>query len=203
MIGVGLSKLLEAGDVFAKDVELKVDNGADADVLEIGMFHSVRNDGYLESALRRIANGERHAVNGDRTLVDGEVAATRHLWRIVVLEGEIGGAVGIVQLDATSGLVYVALDDMAVETSVHQHGTLNVHLVANLQQSEVGTLQSLLHGGDGVSGLNNVYDGEADAIVSDALVYFQFVDKGAGKGEVDVFPVTLDSYNGSEFFDDA
>jgi len=33
-------QLLQTGNVFAKDVELEVDNGANADVLEIGVLPS-------------------------------------------------------------------------------------------------------------------------------------------------------------------
>ena len=50
-------QLLQAGDVFTKDVELEVDNRAYADVLEVGMLHGVGDDGYLEGVARGIADG--------------------------------------------------------------------------------------------------------------------------------------------------
>jgi len=123
---------LQTGYVFADDVELEVDDRAHADVLEVGVLKGVGDDGHLEGVACGVTDGERHAVDGDGALVDGEIAVASLVGIEVVGEGEIGGAVGVGHGGAAGCLVDVALYDVAVKTAVHQHGALYVDLVADL-----------------------------------------------------------------------
>ena len=171
--------MLQAGNVFANDVKLQVDNGADLDIAEVCMFESVGDDSHLESVLRGVAYRQTDAIDRDGTLVDGKVTMTRHLLVLFVFEGEIGAAIGILHSDAAGSLVDVSLNDMSVETSIHQHRPLDVHLIADLQQSEVRTIQSFLHSSDGIGTVFYTYYGEAYTVMSYALVNAQLVDKRA------------------------
>ena len=128
-----LLELLQTGDVLADNVEFNVDDRSDADVLEVGVLHSVGDDGHLESITGGTADGEGDTIDGDAALVDRKVSVTGHLLVVIVLEGEVSGAVGIFHSGATGRLVDVPLDDVPVESSVHQHGALNVDLVANME----------------------------------------------------------------------
>ena len=87
---------------------------------------------------------------GLQTLVDSEVPLASHLAVIFIFKGEVGRAVGIVHSNATSRLIDVALHDVTIQTTIHQHRTLDIDLVANLQQSKVGAVERLLHGCNGV-----------------------------------------------------
>ena len=49
-------QLLQAGDVFAEDIELKVDDGAYVDVAKVGMLEGVGDDGHLEGIAGGIAD---------------------------------------------------------------------------------------------------------------------------------------------------
>ena len=71
----------------------------------------------------------------------------------------------------------MSLNDMPVESSVHQHRTLYVHLVAHLQQTEVRTVERLLHGCHHVLVALNGHNGQTDAVMGDTLVDLQFIDK--------------------------
>ena len=169
--------LLQAGDIFAEDVELQVDNGAYTDVAEVGVLEGVGDDGHLEGVARGIADGEGDAIDGDGALVDGEIAFLGHFAVFGIFEGEIGAAVGIGHGDTLSRLIHMTLDNVPVEPAVHQHRALYIHFVANLQQPEVRAVEGLLHGGDGISAILDGNDGEAHAIMGDALINLQFVDK--------------------------
>ena len=105
------------------------------------------------------------------------VSASRHLGGEFVLESEIGAAVGVFLGDATCGAVHMALHDVAVQASVHQHGALHVHTVAHVEQTEVGFFQCLAHGSDGILVIVDGHHCEAYAVVADTLVDFQLVDK--------------------------
>ena len=96
------------------------------------MLESVWNDGHLERIARWIADRETHAIDGDASFIYGEVAFLRHLSVLWILKGEIGAAVGIFHCDALRCLIDVPLYDMTVQTTVHQHRALHVHLVAYL-----------------------------------------------------------------------
>ena len=128
-----LLELLQTGNVLADNVIFNVDDRSDADVLEVGVLHSVGDDGHLESITGGMADGEGDTIDGDAALVDRKVSVTGHLWVVIVLEGEVSGAIGIFHSGATGCLVNVSLDDVPVESSVHQHGTFNVDLVANME----------------------------------------------------------------------
>ena len=167
------------------------------------MLECVGDDGHLEGVGSGIADGEGDPVDGDGTLVDGEVALEGHLPVFGILEGEVGGAVGIVHGDAACCLVDVSLHDVAVEPAVHEHGSLHVDLVAHLQQAEVGAVEGFLHGSDDVVRALDGNDGEAHTIVGDTLVNLQFVDKGACERKIDIPAVFPDGYDGSKFFDDS
>ena len=82
--------MLQSGDVLTEDVEFDIHDSAYLDIAEISVLKSVGDNGYLEGVRRWIADGEGYTVDGDRALVDGEVAFLGHLAVLWVFEGEIG-----------------------------------------------------------------------------------------------------------------
>ena len=195
-----LSELLQTGDILADDVELQVDNTAHADILEVGVSKGVGDDRHLERVAGGPTDGERHTVDGHRALVYGEVAVERHLSIFLILKGEVRTSVGIFHGCAGSCLVDVSLHDVAVQSAVHHHRPLHVHLVAHVEQSQVRAVERLLHRRDDVLVAVDADHGEADAVVCHALVDLQFARERALQGEINVFPVFPNSYYGSKFF---
>ena len=181
-----LREVVEAGDILAQDIKLEVDLRAHDDVGEVGVLARVGDDGHGEGVVGRVDDGERDAVDRHGTLIDREVALARHLAVEGVLKGEVGGVSSILHLHAARRLIYVALHDVAVQATVHRHRTLDVDAVALLQQAKVGAEQRLLHRRHGVATVLDAHHSEADAIVGNALVYFQLIDKAATEREVDV-----------------
>ena len=198
-----LSRTLESGNVFAQDVKFDVDGGAYLDVLEIGVFHGIGDDGDLEGIVRGIAYGERNAVDRHATLVDGKVASSGHLLVVFIFKGEILAAVRVLDVGTLGSLVDVSLYDMSVEPSVHDHRTFDVYLVANPEHAQIASVECLFHGGHGVDAVLDLDYCETHAIVGDALVNLQFVAEGAFHGEVNVLPVPLDVDDGGVFFNDS
>ena len=94
----------------------------------------------------------------------------------------------------------MALHDVAVQATVHRHRTLDVDAVALLQQAKVGAEQRLLHRRHGVATVLDAHHSEADAIVGNALVYFQLIDKAATEREVDILLVVTDGNDGCHLF---
>ena len=85
----------------------------------------------------------------------------------------------VLDCNAPGCLVDVTLYDMSVKASVHHHGALDIDLVADLQHAYVAALECLAHGGDGVCTVGNPDYGKAYAVMCDALVDLELVDKGA------------------------
>ena len=50
-------QLLQAGNILADDVEFQIDDGTYLDVLKIGVFHRVGDDGHLEGVAGGVADG--------------------------------------------------------------------------------------------------------------------------------------------------
>ena len=175
----GLEQAVHACQILAYDVELEVHHGAYLEVVEVGVLEGVGNDAYLEGVFRGAAYGEGDAIDGDAALVHAEVAAAHHVLAALVLEGELPGALLVVDGNATGRLVDMPLHYVAVQAAVHEHGTLHIDLVAHGEQTYIGALQSLAHGGDGVGAVLKAHHGEADAVVRHALVNTQLLYEGA------------------------
>ena len=87
---VHLLKALEASDILAEYVEFDVHHSAYLDVAEVGVLTGVRDDGYRESIVGWVADGERYAIYGYAALINGEVALASHLLVQLIFEGEVG-----------------------------------------------------------------------------------------------------------------
>lgn len=132
---IGRLQLLQTCDILAEDVELKVDDRSDAYVAEIRMLEGVGYDGHLERVLCGVAYRETHTIDRYRSLVDGEVTVACHFAVEAVLEGEVGTAVGILHVYAARRHVHMSLDDVSVQSAIHQHGALDVDFVTHVEQS--------------------------------------------------------------------
>ena len=127
----------EPRDILAKDVELDVDLRSYFYIPEVCMFKRIRYNGHGKRVIRRVAHRQRNAVDSHAALVNREIPSARHLPVKSVLEREIRAAVSVLHVHALGGHVNMSLHDVAVEAAVHQHRTLNVHPVADLQEAEV------------------------------------------------------------------
>ena len=97
----------------------------------------------------------------------------------------------------------MSLYDMTIQTAVHHHRTLYVHLVAYLEQTQITAVQGFLHGGNGIGTVLDFHHGEADAVVRHTLVDAEFINERALQRKVDVLLIMSDSYDGSHFFYDS
>ena len=104
---------------------------------------------------------------------------------------------------AFSRHVHMALYDVAVKTSVHQHGALHVNFVAYFQQPEVGTFKCLSHGCHGIGIVLDADHREAYTVVGYALVNAKFVHKRTGEGKVNIILVVNNVDDRGKFFDDS
>ena len=163
----------------------------------------VGDDGHLEAVCAGVADGEADTVDGDGAFLDGHVSLPSHLRVGGVAEGVIPTAVGLAHVGADGRLVDVTLHDVAVQAAVHQHTALHVHAVANVQVSEVGALQCLAHGGNGIGVVRPTDDGQADTVVGDALIDLQFIHEGATQRQVQVALVLFQRNDGCGFFYDS
>jgi hypothetical protein len=90
---------------------------------------------------------------------------------------------------------------MSIQAAIHEHATLEVDQVTDIEVAKVGALQSLLDSCHGVCFfVGEINHGEAYAIVSHALVYFQFWGEGAFHGEMHVAAISLYCYHAGSLF---
>lgn len=118
--------MLQASNVLPDDVKLEIHAGSNLDVVEIRVLVGVRDDAHLERVIAGVANRQAHAVDGDTALVDTKIATLRHFAIGGILEGEAVAAVFVHLVDTNGCIVYMALDDVPVQTSVHHHRSLYV-----------------------------------------------------------------------------
>ena len=160
----------------------------------------VGDDSHGERVCGRVAYGQRNAVDRNRTFVNGEVSALGHSLVKLVFECVISRTVGIAHVYTLGCAVYMTLHDVSVESAVHYHRALYVHLVAYLEQSEVRSVERFLHSRHRVVVAFDRYNGQANAVMSYALVDFQFVSERACQREVYILLVVFDGNDSSHFF---
>ena len=129
------------------------------------MFEGVGDNGDGEMFLFYIKDGETDTVEADGAFFDDERVEFRG-------EGkpELPAARLFFSIETGGGSIDMALYDMPVETSVHDHTSFQVDEVAGLPVAEIGLLQGFVDGRDLVNALVNGFDGEADPVVGEALV---------------------------------
>lgn len=163
--------------VFADNVEFEIYDTARFDAVEIGVLVRVGNDRHFEAVGLRVADREAYAIDGDRTFFDGGISLCCHFGREIVCERVTPTAVLFYDRKTACGLVYMSLYDMSVQSAVHLHAAFEIDFVADFQQPEVAALQSLFDGSNRISVAVDADNGEANAVVSYALVDFQFIGK--------------------------
>ena len=89
---------------------------------------------------------------------------------------------------------------MSVETSSHEHGSLHVHPITDLEEIEIGETQGFLHRGDGIEVTFDLNDREADAVMGDRLIDSQRFAKGVAKREMFVRLLGLNLHDLSHSF---
>ena len=196
-----LIKLHESCEVLPYDVKLKVHHGAFNDVVEVGEFVGVGDDGDLEAVALAVAYSKAGAVDGDAALLHGDIAFACHRWVNVVVEGVIPAAVGLAHTGTGGGLVHMTLHDVSVKAAVHEHTALHVHLIAYFEQPEVAAVERLLNGGDSVGAVAwEFHHCEAHTVVRYALIYFQLIHKAALERDVEITFFFLECHHAGSLF---
>ena len=141
------------------------------------MLESIRNDSHLETVVCRIAHRQTYTIDRYRTFIDGEVPAFDHLAVGFVLEPIVIAAVRFLYGATHSRLVNVSLDYMSVETPVHYHRAFEVYAAAFSEQTEIAAVEGFAYRSNGILIARYIDYRQADAVVCNALVYFQLVGK--------------------------
>lgn len=161
------------------------------DIVKVGVIEGVRNDAYLKSVGCGVAYRETDTINCDTSLIHGHVATTHHFGRGLVSESEDVASLLVFDGCTLGGGIYVALDDMAIESSVHHHRTFNIDGVSHMQLPKIAAQECFAHGRDGIVVVSQSYYSKANTIMGNALVDFQLSDKAALKSEMQVIEFFL------------
>jgi len=186
--------MLQASNVLPDDVKLEIHAGSYLDVVEIRVLVGVRDDAHLERVIAGVANRQAHAVDGDTALVDAKIATLRHFAIGGIFEGEAVAAVFVHLVDTNGCIVYMTLDDVPVQTSVHHHRSLYVDLGTYAPFSEVTALECFVHGRYDILVARLTDDGQANSIVCHALIDAQFGCKVTLECEMHIFLFFFDAH---------
>ena len=156
--------------------------------LNISVFEGVWYDGDVKPGLFYIKDGEADAVEADGAFFYDEGSEF-----FGEFEAEFPAAVEVFPLGADGGGVNVSLNDVTVQASIHLEASFQIDQMSGLPGVEVGLLEGLFDGGDPVGIVSDLFHGEADAVVGDTLVNFQFAGEGGSypEGPVGAFGLCL------------
>lgn len=196
-------EMVQPCNEFTEYIEFQIDFSPCLYGVEIGMLVGKGDNVYLERVVRGITYCKADTVYGNGAFVYAKIAFTGHFAVEGIAEGVDVTALGVFNVCAYGCLVDVSLDDVPVEACIYSQGTFQIHFVAYTKVSEVCFLQGFAHGSGGVGVAVNGNDGKTHAVVCQTLCRFQLWGYGATEGEVDVFLVFFDGYDGSHSFDDS
>ena len=142
------------------------------------MFVGIWNDSDAEFGVGHVENSEADAIEADRPFLHDE---SGELFR----EAEAVFPAAILRCagKAFAGSVYVSLYDVSVNAAIEEHGSFQVYLLTWGQETDIALQEGFCNGYDLVLIVINVGNGEANPIVGDALVYFQFRSEGGADGD--------------------
>lgn len=166
--------------------------------MEIGIMEGIGDDSHRETADehigiigswsgRRVANGKRDAIDGHRTLINGEISTTSEVSTHLILESKDPTPVSLDEVDTLGSLIDMPLNDMAIEATIDAHTAFDIHLIADFKRAEVGAIESFTYSGDGVSAILRETDhSKADSIMRDTLIDRELLDKRTSERDIEI-----------------
>ena len=162
------------------------------------MFEGKGNDGDIEPGLLYVEDSEADAVEADRAFFYHEPAEF-----FGEFETKLPAAVEVLAIEAGGGCVDMALNDMAVEPAVHNQASFEVDEVAGLPLAKVAFFEGFFDGRYAVEVVFLFFHGEADAVMGDTLIDFEFAGDGGGYPECLVSTFAFYGVDPAKGFDDA
>ena len=162
------------------------------------MFESVGDDGDVEFCLFYIEDGEAGAIEADRAFFDDQMA--EFFWEF---EGKFPTTVEFAAFLAGGGGVDMSLDDVAVKPAVHDQASLEVDKIAWLPGVQVALFEGFFDGCYAVEVVLELFHGQADAVMGNALVDLKFGGDGGLDPECFIGAFGFDGLYFSEGFDDS
>jgi hypothetical protein len=159
---------------------------------------SIGDDGDIEFGLLYIEYGQAGAVEADGTFFDDQVAEF-----FGEFEGEFPTAVEFAAFQAGSGGVDMSLDDVAVKPAIHDQASFEVDEIAGLPGVKIGLFESFFDGRNAVEVVFDLFHGQADAVMGNALVDPEFGGNGGPDPECFIGAFCLYGFDFSEGFDDS
>jgi len=154
------------------------------------MFVGIWNDSDTEFIVGHVEDSEADTIEADGTFFHDEAGELVREPE-AVFPATIFRGTG----EAFAGGVYVSLYDVPVNAAIEEHGSFQVYLLTRGKQADIAFLEGFCDSYDLVEVVVNVGNGEANPIVGDALVYFQFRSKGGADGDHHITAFLLCSYN--------
>ena len=171
--------------------------------MKVGIFVSIRYDSYLESIIRRIAYRQTDTINSHRTLVYRDIATFRHFFIKCIFKCKIPASFRILDFHTSSRLIYVSLHDMSIQSAIHHHAALYIHLIAHFQQTKIRTVQRFFHGSYRIRIISQTHYRQAYSVVRNTLINLQLIYKRTLKCKVYILLVFHQCYQSSVLFYDS
>lgn len=177
-------------DVLTQDIEFQVDDTAGMNSGYISMFVGIWNDSDGEFSVGNIENSQADTIEADGAFFHDKTSELGREAEAVFPATILRGAG-----EAFAGGVYVALYDVPVYAAIEEHGSFQIYFLTWSKQADIAFLEGFGNGYDLVDIFVNVGNCEANPIVGDALVYFQFWSEGGADGDDHIAAFLFCSYN--------
>ena len=183
--------------------------------MEIGIMESIRDDSDRETADEplgvigigsgsRVANGERDTIDGNRTLIDSEIATTGEFSLHLILKSKDPTAVSLHEVDTLGSLIDMPLDDMTIETPIDAHAAFDIHLIADFKIAEIRTIESFADSCNSVGAiLRETHHSKADAIMRHTLIDGELIDERTSERDIEIILHSIEGDHTRRLFNNA
>lgn len=192
----------EFADVLPYDVEFEVHHRPFLYLTEVRVFVCIGYNGNLEAIEAGVAYGQTDTVHADRPFLYRRISLAGTFLVERIFKGIIPASVGFRDLGTYGSLIHMPLDDMPIQTPIHQHAAFEIDKAPGAEKSQVRAFERLLDCRYSIGLVRFADHGKADAIMRYTLIYLQLIDERTLHRDMDIPFVLCDSHYLSGFFND-
>jgi hypothetical protein len=119
------------------------------------------------------------------------------------VKSEFPTAVLILYFSAMSSGIYMSLNNVAIQSAIHEHAALQIDLCAYLPRTQIRFLKRFLNGGNGIVRSFDLHDRQAASVVGNTLIDLQFMRERGFDRKMLVCTFGLNGFNNPNLFNDS
>ena len=175
------SLCLAFGNVFANHIKLQIDLISGLELVEVGVFVGIRDNGHTATVFGYIKNSQAGSVDTQRSFFDNEILVFGRKLKVKQPTAAL-----VFNANTFSNLVNMTLYQMPIEAIAEFHGAFQIDFSAYRPHAQCRFLKGLMHSGYRIDIVLDIHHGQTHPIVRQTLIDFELFCQGASNMEMEI-----------------